>query len=154
MVTTCSSRSPKSQAFSVLQPLLVGGVELAPLVVEGVRVRRGQPVGAEGAVLPAVDQRQEQPRRPALLVDALGEDELAQEPQLVVGVEDGEVRLQPDELRMPAQELDAERVEGAEPGHALDDAADQPADPRLHLARRLVGEGDREDLGSAAPARC
>ena len=102
--TTCSSRSPKSQAFSVAQPLLVLGVELAAAVVEGARFRRGHPLGRERAVLPAVDQAGEEPRRPALLVDVGGLDDLAQQPDLVVGVEDGEVRLQPDELGVAAQD--------------------------------------------------
>ncbi len=51
-----------------------------------------------------------------------------------------------DELGVTAQNLDADRMEGAEPRHAFDDAADEPADPLLHFARRLVGEGDGEDL--------
>ena len=37
-------------------------------------------------------------------------------------------------------------MEGAEPAHPLDHAADEPADALLHLARGLVGEGDGEDL--------
>jgi hypothetical protein len=134
------------------QPLLVGGVERGPAVVEGRGVAGGHPPGRQGAVLPAVDQAREQARRPALLVDVLGADQLAQQPHLVVGVEDREVRLEPDQLGMAAQDLDAERMEGAEPGHALDDAADQIADARLHLARRLVGEGDGEDLVRPRPS--
>ena len=46
--------------------------------------------------------------------------------------------------------LGADRVEGAEPGHALDRGADQLADALLHLARGLVGEGDRENFGGRA----
>ena len=52
-----------------------------------------------------------------------------------------------------AQDLDADRVERAEPRHALDLAADQVADALLHLARGLVGEGHREDLAAARAAR-
>ncbi len=48
---------------------------------------------------------------------------------------------------MAAQELDADRVEGAEPRHALDIAfADQRSNPKFHFPRGLVGEGDGEDL--------
>ena len=53
---------------------------------------------------------------------------------------------------MAAQDLHADRMEGAEPRHALDDLADHAADALLHLARRLVGEGDREDLARAGAA--
>src|SRR5437763_16794550 len=38
-------------------------------------------------------------------------------------------------------------MEGAEPRHAFDRVADHLADALLHFARRLVGEGHREDLG-------
>ena len=82
-------------------------------------------------------------------------DHLLHEADLVVGVEDGEVGLEPDQLGMAAQDLDADRVERAEPRHALDGAADQVADALLHLARRLVGEGDGQDwLGLARCGRC
>jgi hypothetical protein len=50
---------------------------------------------------------------------ALALDHLLDEPDLVVGVEDREAGLQADQLGMPAQDLDADGVEGAEPGHAL-----------------------------------
>ena len=110
--TTCSSRSPKSQAFSVLQPLLVVGVELG---CRGGRRRStsdaGTRSGRQRAVLPAVDQAGEQARRPALLVDVLGLDDLPHQAELVVDVEDGEVRLQADELGVAAQDL-APRARG------------------------------------------
>ena len=62
--------------------------------------------------------------------------------------------LQPDHLGMAAQDLHADGVEGAEPRHALDDVADDVADAALHLARRLVGEGDGEDFtGPGAAGR-
>jgi hypothetical protein len=54
---------------------------------------------------------------------------------------------------MAAQHLRADRVEGAEPGHALDRIADEAADALLHLARGLVGEGDGEDLAGIGLAR-
>ena len=85
-------------------------------------------------------------RRPALLVELLGLEQLLDQADLVVGVEDGEVGLEADQLGVAAQDLDADRVEGAEPGHALDHLADHLADALLHLARRLVGEGDGEDF--------
>jgi hypothetical protein len=54
---------------------------------------------------------------------------------------------------MPAQDLDADRVERAEPRHAFDSTADQEADAFLHLPRRLVGEGDGEHLSRISAAR-
>ena len=54
--------------------------------------------------------------------------------------------FKPDQLGVAAQDLHADRMEGAEPRHALDHLADHRADAALHLARRLVGEGDRQDL--------
>ncbi len=53
---------------------------------------------------------------------------------------------------MAAQHLGADRMESAEPRHALDRIADDAADAFAHLARRLVGEGDREDLGRPGAA--
>ncbi len=60
--------------------------------------------------------------------------------------------LRPDQLGVAAQNLRADRVEGAEPGHALDDLPDHLSDAQLHLARRLVGEGDGEDFARVGAA--
>ena len=78
-------------------------------------------------------------------------EDLLQQPDLVVGVEDREVRLEPDRLGMAAQDARGERVEGAEP-HPFGGAADHRLEPLAHLARRLVGEGDREQLAGKGAA--
>ena len=136
-----------------LQPLLERLVEFQPLAVgEGGGFARRHLLGGEAAVLPAVDQHGEHARRPALLVDVLGRQKLLEQPDLVVDVEDGEIAFQPDHLGVAAQNFYADRVEGAEPRHALDDVADDVADAALHLARRLVGEGDGEDFARPGAA--
>ena len=137
------------------EPLLVRLVEQAALAVaEGAGVTLGYAVGRQRLVLPAIHEVGEGARRPALVIEVLGLDELLDEPDLVVGVEDGEIRLQPHKLGVAAQDAHADGVEGAKPRHAFDFLADQHADARLHLARGLVGEGLGEDLGGVgAPGR-
>ncbi len=126
-------------------PLAIG----IGFAVRGVEVGRGQ-----AAVLPLVDQARELARRPALLVEPLGLDELLEDAKLVVGVEDGEIALQPYQFGVAAQHLRRDAVKGAEPRHPLDRVADHPADALAHLARRLVGEGDGQDFGRPrAPRR-
>ena len=98
------------------------------------------------AIFPAVDQAGELARRPALLVEVGGLDQLLEHAQLVVGVENGEVGVETDQLGMAAKHLRGDRVEGAEPRHPLERSAGQLADALAHLARGLVGEGDRQDL--------
>ena len=129
------------------QPLLIGGVKfLAAPVGELPPVGVGNVGGREAAVLPMVDQPGQLPRRPALLVDVLGDDDLLHQADLVVGVEDGEIGLEVGQLGVAAKHFRADRMKGAEPLHPLDHAADEVADAVLHLPRRLVGEGDAEDL--------
>jgi hypothetical protein len=82
----------------------------------------------------------------------MGLDDLLEQTDLVVGVEDREAGFEAGELGMAPEDLDADGMKSAEPGHALDHAADQMADPLLHLARRLVGEGDAEDLAGPGAA--
>ena len=79
-------------------------------------------------------------------------EDLLDQADLVVDAENGEVALEADQFGVAAQDLDADGVEGAEPGHALDDLADHLADALLHLARRLVGEGDGQDLARVGAA--
>ena len=136
-----------------LQPLLVARIELAALAVgERCGFARGHLRRHQAAVLPAVDQPGQHPRRPALVVDVVGLQELLQEPHLVVDVEHREVRLELRQLRMGAQDAAADGVEGAEPRHALDGLAEHLAQPVLHLACGLVGEGHRQDLARAGAA--
>ena len=135
------------------QPLLECLVELQTLAVgEGGGFARRHLLGGEAAILPAVDQRGQNARRPALLVDILGFEELLEQPDLIVDVEDGEVGLEPHQLGVAAQNPHPDRVERAEPRHALDDVADDLADAVLHLPRRLVGEGHGEDFARAGAA--
>ena len=47
---------------------------------------------------------------------------------------------------MTAQQPCADGMKCAEPLHAFDGATDQGADALLHLARRLVGKGDGQNL--------
>jgi hypothetical protein len=54
---------------------------------------------------------------------------------------------------MAAQDARGDRVEGAEPQPFGGAPADHPLEPLLHLARRLVGEGDGEDLAGEGAAQ-
>jgi hypothetical protein len=136
-----------------LQPLLILRVHGRALAVGiSFALRRIDLTWLPAAILPAVDQPGELARWPAFLFEIGGGDQLLQQPQLVVGVEDGEVGLQPDQLRVPPQHLGADRVEGAEPRHPLDRIADDAPDPLAHLARGLVGERHRQDFGRPGAA--
>ena len=138
----------------LLEALLVGAIERGPLALgEGEGLPARHLVGREAAVLPAVDQGSQLPRRPAVLVQPLALDHLLDEADLIVGVEDRETGLEADQLGMAAHDLHADGVERAEPRHAFDGAAHEMADALLHLARRLVGEGDGQNLGAPRTAR-
>ena len=129
------------------KPVLILGVKLgAAAGGEGFGFAGVDLAGSPAAVLPAVDEPGELPRGPALLVEIGGLDELFEDSKLVVGVEDREVGLQAHQLGMASKHSRRHRVEGAEPGHALDGAAGDLRHALLHLARGLVGEGDGEDL--------
>ena len=92
-----------------LQPLLIGGIELAAapvgeaLLVGGLEILWGQ-----AAVLPAVHHPGEDAGRPALLVDVVRLKQLLDQAHLVVHVEDGEVGPQSDQFGMPAKDAGAD----------------------------------------------
>ena len=134
------------------QPLLIGGVQ-RPRAAEREVVDVGlrHLVGRLAAVLEALDDRQQDARRPAPRVQVRRLDHLLHQAQLVVGIEDREVGLEADQLGVAPEQAGAERVEGAEP-QALDAVPEQQRDALDHLARRLVGEGDREHLIRPRPA--
>ena len=120
---------------------------------EDLRDQSIEVAGIEPAVLPAIKQACELARRPALLVEIVFADQLFEEAQLIVGVDDGVIAAQSDQLGMAAQHLRADRVKGAEPWHPLDRVADVPSDPLAHLACGLIGEGDAENLARPGAAR-
>ena len=92
-------------------------------------------------------------RGQAFLVDPLGADRVADGRESVRLVVDGVPGGNADRLALATQQARTQRVERAEP-HATDAVADQLLHPSTHLARRLVGEGDRTDLvGPHAPGR-
>ena len=98
------------------EALLVGGIELARAPEREIVDLRFRHLGGRlAAVLAALDDRQQGARGPAPRVEVRGLDHLLQETQLVVGIEDGEVGPQPDQLGVAAQQARAERMEGAEP---------------------------------------
>ena len=103
-------------------------------------------VRRDRAVLPAVDDPGQLPRRPAFVVDPGGRHELLEQAQLIVGVQNREVRFQPDKFGMATQQFHADRMECAKPWHAFNSLAQQPPHPFLHLARGLVGESHRKNL--------
>ncbi len=135
------------------QTLLIGAVELEGHAL-GIIALLARPhlVGRQAAILPALDHAQHGAGRPFLLVDILGDQKLLQQPDLVVGIEDGEIGLEADDLGMAAQQSGGQRMEGAEPP-ALHRPVDEGGDAVLHLARRLVGEGDAEKFARPRPAR-
>ena len=105
----------------------------------------------DAPVFPPVDQIGERSRRPALVVQIFRLQELLEQPQLVVGIENGEIRPQAHQLGVHAQNLGADRVERAEPRHRLLRTGED-SNPLAHLPRGLVGEGHRQDLMGAGAA--
>ena len=85
------------------------------------------------------------PRRESLRVALQLLQALLHQPDLVGLVVDREVRAVAEALRLAAQDAAARSVEGEDP-EPLAGAAEQPLQALLHLARRLVREGDRENL--------
>ena len=135
------------------QPVLVGAVQSERPAVGEVALLVGRHLaGAEAAVLPFLDLRHQRVRRPALRVHLGGVHDLLEQPHLVVGIEDREIALQAHPLGVAPQHPGRERVEGAEP-QPLRWLAQDLRHPLAHLARRLVGEGDGEDLVGKSAAR-
>ena len=130
-----------------LEPRLVGGVNLQQLAAgEIARVPRIYLVGGQPLVLPALDDGVQEPRRPALGIDILGLEDLLDQADLVVLIEDREIGFKPDQLGMTAQHTGGDGMKRAQDQAFGGAGADQRLDPPAHLAGRLVGEGDGENL--------
>ena len=85
-----------------LQPVLIERIHALPAAIGVAFIIPGiEHVGSQPLVLPAVDQPAQLARGPAFFVQFLGLNELLQKAQLIVGIENGEIALQPDQLGMP-----------------------------------------------------
>ena len=135
------------------QPLLIERIKRRAFAIgEGGRLARRHMRRIEAAIFPGVDLIGERARGPALVVDILGLQHLFQKADLIIRIENGEARFQPDKLGVAAQDFGRNRVKRAEPGHAFGDRPGQHGDALLHFPRGLVGEGHGEDFMSAGPA--
>ena len=135
-----------------LQAFLVVAIQGQHPATAGVRAFRvGDLVRRQAAVLPALDDAEHGAGRQALLVDAVGLDELLDQPELVVLVEDGEIGRQPDGLGVGAQDARPQGMEGAHPP-ALHRPRQDGGDPVPHLARRPVGKRHRQHLAGPGQA--
>ena len=134
-----------------LQPFLVTRIHGSTAAVRTIGIGEtlaARHIGGELAlVLPAVDQAGELLWRPPLVVDAGFGHHLLQQPQLVIGIKDGELRVQAHQFGMAAQHLGRQRVKGAEPRQAFGHRPQQKFCAVAHLARGLVGEGDGQHFG-------
>ncbi len=132
-------------------PLLVEREGLGDDLLERAGGGFGVGVGIDQLVLGAGDLRAHRPRREAFGVDAELGQAAFQHPQRVGLVVDREAARVAQPLGVGAQHPGAGRVEGRHP-HRAHRATDQLGDPLAHLGRRLVGEGDRQDLPRAGGA--
>ena len=131
------------------------GHDLLDVVVQDeaaelVRGGRAEVLARDEAVLGTRDRGQHLVAIDPCLVSAR---EVALEHALGVAlVVDRVARRAPGVTRVRAQDARAQGVEGAERDGAREPGADAAGEPLAHLAGRLVGEGDRQDLTGVGDA--
>ena len=129
----------------VEQPALVELVDVGDRLVVERRDAVLVLLRGDELVLRVGDLRVDAARDEALRVAVELLQALLHEPDLVGLVVNREVRAVTEARRFPAEDPPARRVEGHHP-HRPRDPADDGLEPLAHLPRRLVREGDREDL--------
>lgn len=139
------------QRVGLAQPRLVERVGLRQRLLEAVSGLTREGLLVDQFVLQVRDLRRERLRRIALRVEVQVAADQRHQPLGVGGVVDRERRGEAEALRLAAQDPHARAVEGHDP-HGVGARSDELLDALLHLARGLVGEGDREDLPRVHPA--
>ena len=128
-----------------VQATLVELVHLRDRLVPERRDARDVLLRRDELVLRPRDLRVDPPRREALRVLPELLQARLDEAHLVLVVVDREARRVPEPLGLPSEHPPARRVEREDPDRARG-RAEHPLEPLAHLPRRLVREGDREDL--------
>ena len=139
-----SSRSSKSSACAAFEglPVALGDAGEAPSAANGIAVLASWP---SRAVLAGGDAGQDPPGRVHLLREVERAQGFAHRRHLVVLVVDHEVGGEPGRRGVAPQHAHAEAVERGDPAPERAPLS-RASGARLHLARRLVGEGDGQDL--------
>ena len=129
------------------QPRLIRLINPARAPCRVIRIlSRGNAIGRQATILPALNDRHQPRRGPALQVKIFGFHHLFQQAQLVIRIQDGEIGIEPDKFRMAAEHACGECVKGAKPKpfHRL---THHGANTFAHFPRSFVCEGHRQHLG-------
>ena len=145
---------PEIHRIQGCKALLVGLVQSAPLPVrEAADMRLRHLFRPPALVLPPLDDHRELPCRPApVAAGHFGVDHLLEQADLIVRIKDRKGASEAGRFRVPPQDAQSERVEGAEPQAIHGRGSDERLDARAHLAGRLVGEGHGEGLAGPCPS--
>ncbi|GHJ05896.1 hypothetical protein TPA0907_02630 [Micromonospora humidisoli] len=133
------------QRVRLPQPPLVERVRLGQRPLVGARGPAGELLRVGQLVLQVGHLGGQPPGRVALRVEIQFPGDQLHQPAGVVGVVDGEGRLQAGVLVLGAQNAHAGGVERRHP-HQPGARTDQVGHPLLHLPGGLVGKSDRDDL--------
>ena len=97
------------------------------------------------AVLGGADGGENAADGEGLFVQILLLQNILDDPLGVIGIVNGEILFKPDAVNVPPQDADAGGVEGGGP-HIVGGGAKTGRQPLLQFSRRLIGEGDGDDL--------
>ena len=138
----------KVQGIGGAELLLIGGVDLGdpgifPIVC-GLRLF-AEYLRPLVAVLGGADGGEDAADGEGLFVQILLLQNILDDPLGVIGIVDGEVLVKANAVNVPPQDADAGGVERGGP-HIVGGGAKTGRQPLLQFSRRLIGEGDGDDL--------
>ena len=105
------------------------------------------------AVLGGADSREDAADGEGLFVQILLLQNILDDPLGVIGIVDGEVLVKANAVNVPPQDADAGGVERGGP-HIVGGGAKTGRQPLLQFSRRLIGEGDGDDLPWPGGVHC
>ena len=138
----------KVQGIGGAELLLIGGVDLGNAgifpIVCGFRLL-AEYLRPLVAVLGGADGGEDAADGEGLFVQILLLQNILDDPLGVIGIVDGEVLVKANAVNVPPQDADAGGVERGGP-HIVGGGAKTGRQPLLQFSRRLIGEGDGDDL--------
>ena len=138
----------KVQGIGSAELLLIGGVDLGNAgifpIVCCLRLF-AEYLWPLVAVLGGADSGENAADGEGLFIQILLLQNVLDDPLGVIGIVNGEVLVKADAVNVPPQDTDAGGVEGGGP-HIVGGGAKAGRQPLLQFSRRLIGEGDGDDL--------
>ena len=137
------------------QTILIGTVKLRQNATSHItRLSSIDPVGRKATIFPPLNKSHHKTRRPFFTIDICLFEKLLEQPELIIIVKNGKVRLQSCKFRVPPQHLRRDRMKSTEPPYFIHSTISihQNRNAIFHFQRSFIGKSNSKNFSRMRPS--